>query len=140
MGIKSKLRSFFALDEEYEEEELDEWLRIPEEENDEKKQKVVRLKSVQQSSRVVLIEPRTYSEVQEIADQLKQRRAVVINLQRLTTEQARRLVDFMSGCVYAINGDIQKLGQDTFLCTPDNVDVSGMISQISENHFNRESR
>lgn len=94
------------------------------------KQNVVNLKSLQQSSsKVVLSEPRTYGEAQEIADNIVNRRAVVINLQRVDRVQATRIVDFLSGTVYAINGDIQKLGADTFLCTPDNVDVSGSITE-----------
>ncbi len=66
------------------------------------------IETAKQSSKVVLLEPRTYSEAQGIADHLKGRRAVVINLQRMSTDQAVRIVDFLSGTVYAIGGDIQK--------------------------------
>lgn len=45
-------------------------------------------------------------------------------------QQAKRIVDFLSGTVYAVKGDIQKLGSETFLCTPDNVEVSGSISEM----------
>jgi len=88
---------------------------------------------------MILCEPRTYSEAQEIADHIRNRRSVVINLQQLEHEQALRIIDFMSGTVYALNGQIQKLGTETFLCTPDNVDVSGSISDtVSEEvEFNR---
>lgn len=72
------------------------------------KQNVVSIETAKQSSKVVLLEPRTYSEAQGIADHLKGRRAVVINLQRMSTDQAVRIVDFLSGTVYAIGGDIQK--------------------------------
>ena len=85
---------------------------------------------MQKSSKVVLVEPRVYAEAQDIADQLKNRRAVVVNLQRIERDQARRIVDFLSGTVYAIGGDIQKVGTDIFLCTPDNVEVSGNISEL----------
>jgi len=47
-------------------------------------------------------------------------------------DQAKRIVDFLSGTVYAIGGDIQRIGQNIFLCTPDNVDVSGSISEIMQ--------
>lgn len=80
------------------------------------------------SPKVILLEPRSYQEVQDIADHLKSRRAVVINLQRMPKDQAKRVVDFLSGTVYAIGGDIQKLGVQTFICTPDNIDVSGTIT------------
>lgn len=96
-------------------------------------QNVVSLKSMQQaSSKMVLSEPRSYGEAQEIADNIVNRRAVVINLQRVDNDQGKRIIDFLSGTVYAINGDIQKLGPDTFLCTPDNVNVSGVITDTYE--------
>ncbi len=91
---------------------------------------VVSLTSMQgPTSKVVLCEPRNYSEAQELADNVVNKRAVVINLQRVDHQQAKRIVDFLSGTVYAINGDIQKLGDGTFLCTADNVDVSGSITE-----------
>lgn len=94
------------------------------------KQNVVSIETAKQSSKVVLLEPRTYSEAQGIADHLKGRRAVVINLQRMSTDQAVRIVDFLSGTVYAIGGDIQKIGPKTFMCTPENVDIVGAISEL----------
>ncbi|MGC4375561.1 cell division protein SepF [Fictibacillus sp. Mic-4] len=139
MGLKGKFKRFFDLDEEeYEyEESYDEGNMVEEEEEvrpavplKKGKQNVVSLQSVHQQSKVVLVEPRLYSEAQDIADQLKNRRSVVINLQRMPHDQAKRIVDFLSGTVYAIGGDIQKLGPNTFLCTPENVDVSGSISEI----------
>ncbi len=69
-------------------------------------------------------------EAQEITDHLKNRKVVVVNLQRIQRDQAVRIVDFLSGTVYALGGDIQKIGTDIFLCTPDNVDVSGSISDM----------
>ncbi|WP_408010908.1 cell division protein SepF [Pseudalkalibacillus sp. A8] len=139
MGIKSRLKNFFAFDDDlYDEEDYE--VEQPEGEEvepmtrsrrDQKSQNIVSLQSVQQQVKVVLIEPRTYSEAQEIADQLKNRRAVVMNLQRIPLDQAKRIVDFLSGTVYAIGGDIQKLGPNTFMCTPDNVDVSGAISEMT---------
>lgn len=135
MGIKSKFKSFFALDDEYEynEEEYveEEALEQAKPVKMGNKQNVVSLQSIQKaSSKVVLFEPRVYAEAQEIADQLKNRRAVVVNLQRIQHDQAKRIVDFLSGTVYAIGGDIQRIGTDIFLCTPDNVDVTGSISDI----------
>lgn len=79
-------------------------------------------------SRMILFEPRAYSESQQIADYLKKRNAVVVNLKRVTPDQAKRIVDFLSGTLYAINGGLQKLGSGIFLCTPNNVDVEGSIT------------
>lgn len=79
-------------------------------------------------AKVVLIEPRVYAEAQDIAENLKNKRATIVNLQRIDREQGKRIIDFLSGTVYALGGDIQKVGLDIFLCTPDNVEVSGEIS------------
>ena len=79
-------------------------------------------------SKMMLLEPRAYSESQQIADYLKNRCAVVVNLKRVTPDQAKRIVDFLSGTLYAINGGLQKLGSGIFLCTPNNVDVEGSIT------------
>ena len=79
-------------------------------------------------SKMMLLEPRAYSESQQIADYLKNRSAVVVNLKRVTPDQAKRIVDFLYGTIYAIGGDIQKLGGGIFLCTPNNVNVEGTIS------------
>ena len=71
-------------------------------------------------SKMMLLEPRAYSESQQIADHLKDRNAVVVNLKRVTPDQGKRIVDFLSGTLYAIGGDLQKLGGGIFLCTPNN--------------------
>lgn len=84
------------------------------------------------SSKMILFEPRAYSESQQIADYLKKRNAVVVNLKRVTPDQAKRIVDFLSGTLYAINGGLQKLGTGIFLCTPNNVNVEGSISEESK--------
>ncbi|MBO9130250.1 cell division protein SepF [Bacillus sp. 165] len=94
------------------------------------KQNVVSIDKAKNGAKVVLLEPRAYSEAQGIADNLKNRRAVVVNLQRMSSDQALRIVDFLSGTVYAIGGDIQKLGVKTFICTPENVDIVGAISEL----------
>ena len=79
-------------------------------------------------NKMILLEPRAYSESQQIADYLKNRSAVVVNLKRVTPDQAKRIVDFLSGTLYAIGGDLQKLGGGIFLCTPNNINVEGKIS------------
>ena len=83
-------------------------------------------------NKMILMEPRAYSESQQISDYLKSRNAVVVNLKRVTPDQAKRIVDFLSGTLYAINGNLQKLGNGIFLCTPDNVDVEGKMSGADE--------
>ncbi|WP_059104690.1 cell division protein SepF [Shouchella shacheensis] len=155
MSMKSKFKRYFTLDDDVE--ETHEYVDYPEEEEkgmrqtrsfnrieergegtNESSKNVLSLQSVQKSAKMILLEPRTYEEAQEIADHLKKRKAVVINLQRIAKEQALRIVDFLSGTVYAIGGDIQKLGPSIFLCTPDNVEITGSISDLLQNESNYE--
>lgn len=82
------------------------------------------------SSKVHLAEPRVYAEAQDIAEHLKSKRAVVVNLQRIERSQGLRIIDFLSGTVYALGGDIQRIGTDIFLCVPDTVEVDGAISDF----------
>ena len=84
------------------------------------------------SSKMILLEPRAYSEAQQIADYLKERNTVVVNLKRVTSEQAKRIVDFLSGTIYAIGGGMQKIGGGIFLCTPNNVNIQGKITDETE--------
>lgn len=78
---------------------------------------------------MILLEPRAFSESQQIADHLKKRNTVVVNMKRITADQAKRIVDFLSGTVYAIGGDLQKIGSGIFLCTPKNINVEGKITE-----------
>ena len=83
-------------------------------------------------SKMILLEPRAYSEAQQIADHLKMRNTVVVNLKRVTSDQAKRIVDFLSGTIYAIGGDLQKIGGGIFLCTPKNINVQGKITDDAD--------
>ena len=85
------------------------------------------------SGKMILLDPRAFSESQQIADHLKKRNTVVVNMKRVTSEQAKRIIDFLSGTVYAIGGDLQKIGVGIFLCTPKNVNVEGSISEEDGN-------
>ena len=83
-------------------------------------------------NKIILLEPRAYSESQQIADHLKSRNSVVVNLKRVTSAQAKRIIDFLSGCIYAIGGSMQKIGVGIYLCTPKNVNVQGKISDEAD--------
>lgn len=84
------------------------------------------------TSKMILLEPRAYSESQQIADHLRKRNTVVVNLKRVTSDQAKRIVDFLSGTIYAMGGDLQKIGGGIFLCTPNNVNVQGKITDETD--------
>ena len=85
------------------------------------------------TGKMILLEPRAFSESQQIADHLKKRNTVAVNMKRITAEQAKRIIDFLSGTVYAIGGDLQKIGGGIFLCTPKNVNVEGSITDEDGN-------
>ena len=93
-----------------------------------------------EGNKMILLEPRAYSESQQIADYLKNSNAVIVNLKRVTPDQAKRIVDFLSGTLYAIEGGLQKLGGGIFLCTPSNVPVEGKISDDKDNKPNNLKR
>ena len=86
----------------------------------------------QVGNKMILMEPRAYSESQQIADHLKNRNSVVVNLKRVTSAQAKRIIDFLSGCIYSIGGKMQKIGIGIYLCTPKNVNIQGKISDEAE--------
>ncbi len=90
-------------------------------------------------AKMILLEPRAYSEAQQIADHLKKRNTVVVNLKRVTSDQAKRIMDFLSGTIYAIRGNIQKIGSGIFLCTPNNINVQGKITDESEKDKEKET-
>ncbi len=79
----------------------------------------------QKPMRVVVMEPTSFEEAQNIADQLKNRRPVIVNLENADKALAKRIVDFVSGTTYALNGNMQKVGMGIFLFVPNNVDISG---------------
>lgn len=130
--MKDKLRGFFGGDNSEQTQQDDEFYNTTREEYHEQNGIA--------GSKMMLLEPRAYSESQQIADYLKNRSAVVVNLKRVTPDQAKRIVDFLYGTIYAISGDIQKLGGGIFLCTPNNVTVDGKISEEQSNTTSEKSK
>lgn len=92
-------------------------------------------------SRMILLEPRAYSESFQIIDHLKSRNSVVVNLKRVTATQAKRIMDVLNGATCAIGGDIQRLGGGIFLCTPNNVNIQGKITdEVEKREENKEEQ
>ncbi|AET61740.1 cell division protein SepF [Paenibacillus terrae] len=148
MGVMNKFMNFLGLQEEEEVVER-EVMNTPEDQEIEtpsfdkrKNQKGNNVVSIhsQKNVKVVLYEPRSYDEAQEIADHIRSHRTVVVNLQRIRKDQALRIIDFLSGTVYALGGGISKIGNNIFLCTPDTVEIQGSITEIladTEQELNR---
>ena len=95
--------------------------------------KVVNINATTQLS-VVLVKPEKFEDAAEIADHLREKRTVVLNLESVNKELARRLVDFLSGVTYAQDGKIKKVANSTFIITPYNVDIMGDLIDELENN------
>ncbi len=83
---------------------------------------------------VVLTKPEKFSDAREIADNLNEKRTIVLNLESTSKDEALRLLDFLSGVAYANDGEIKKIAKSTFIITPYNVDVMGDLLYELENN------
>ena len=80
-------------------------------------------------NKTILVEPRAFSEAQQIADYLKAKNQVVVNFKRVTSDVSKRIMDFLNGIVYAIDGKMEKLGPGIVLCAPKGFEIEGNISE-----------
>ncbi|NLJ88176.1 MAG: cell division protein SepF [Epulopiscium sp.] len=78
---------------------------------------------------VVVTDPESYEEAQEICDHIKSKKPVVINLENLDRQTAQRTMDFLSGACYALNGDIQRVANNIFIIAPENVDIANSFKE-----------
>ena len=90
-----------------------------------RKNKVVALDRAQNQPSIVVLKPKCFNNTTEVADQIKQRRPVILDVGNLDPEEARRVVDFIAGTVYGLNGDIQKVSGGIFVATPAAYEISG---------------
>lgn len=97
--------------------------------------KVVSINSgrLNQMSQISLYEPRLYADVKQIASQLLEGCAVIVNFTQMDTNVAARLVDFLNGTVFAIDGEMKRIGKEIFLCTPKNYEISGSLTSNLKN-------
>lgn len=112
-------------EDEYLEFESDEVATLSDYETKTKKSDGARIPS---DTKMVLFEPRSFEESEEVARYLKEKRAAVVNLHRLQRDYAQRTIDFLTGVVFALDGTIQKIGHNVILCTPETIGVQGEIS------------
>ena len=94
--------------------------------------KVLNINSTTQLQ-VILARPERFEQAAELADHLRERRAVVLNMEATDRDLTRRIVDFISGCAYALDGSVRKIAAGTFLATPGNVDIVGDLLDELEN-------
>ena len=107
--------------------------RTEERRNEDRHNKVVNIHATTQL-KVVLVKPERFENASEIADHLKEKRTVVLNLESTNKDVARRLIDFLSGVAYAGEGKIKKVAANTYIITPYSVDIMGDLIDELENN------
>ena len=100
---------------------------------EDRRSKVVNIHATTQL-KVILVKPERFENASEIADQLKDKRTVVLNLESTNKDVARRLIDFLSGVAYAGEGKIKKVAANTYIITPYHVDIEGDLIDELENN------
>lgn len=126
-SILSKIKKFFTLEDfemeaDAEEEEEIEDVQDFQPSRLRQKSNVISLPSAKQQN-IVIMEPMDLNEAREVADNLKCRKPIIVNLQKAEKEMARRIVDFISGVTYALEGNVQKVQEEIFLFTPSNISI-----------------
>lgn len=125
MGIGDKIKEFIAPVEDEEE------LELSSEEasvlSAYEKPKNDGASKIADSANIVLFEPRNFDEAEEIGRHIKNKRACCVNLHRMPLEYRQRIIDFLSGVIFGVDGSIKKIGENVILCSPKNLQVGGSI-------------
>ena len=87
-------------------------------------------RSASNKQEVVLFRPGSFNDTSKAADDLRSRKAVIVNMENVDKAMARRVVDFLSGCVYALDGDVKKIAQSAYLFCPHNMDIVGDLETL----------
>ena len=130
MSFKDKFKNMFTTD------DGEMYLEVSGEETESlsqyEKPKGKGVPNIPTNTKMVLFEPRSFEESEDVARYLKEKRAAVVNLHRLQRDYAQRTIDFLTGVVFALDGSIQKIGHNVILCTPNTIGVEGEISMSIE--------
>ena len=134
-GVMNKLQRLLGIDaeEDYDTEEYEEVDDTQEEDREAstglgwgKKNKVAMMPGMQ-NVRVVISQPNSYEQASEICEHLKGKKSIIVNLEYVNKDVARRIIDFMSGAVYALDGNIQKISNSIFLIAPYNYEITNEV-------------
>lgn len=150
MGILGKFKDLVGIDDEFEEEEEYEEIHPssknterrfseprtsfqaprPESHND---GKVIPMQNrtvsaITSAFKLVVIEPSGFEECPKLVDSLKSKKPIIINLERIESDTARKIFDFLSGATYALNGNVQKVANNIFVFAPENVDIAAGVN------------
>lgn len=149
MSLSEKLSNWFngVPEEEYYEEVTDskqavstniDVTRASEPEKDNNNRQVMSLMSsknnsttVQREQKIMVFDPSVFSDVKNIGKMILNGRAVIVNFRKMDENQIHRVIDFLSGLIFAVNGDMQRIGEKIFLCTPKNFKIEGDLSNLT---------
>lgn len=144
MAFIDNVKKFFSVDEEMELEEEESEVEAPPKSSRSEMPKPSMIRPVRQNvssmpnqqasrqSKMIVLEPTSYQDAKEIADHLINRRSVVVNMQRMNIDQTRRILDFVAGVLYPINGSMKTIGDQIYIFTPENVELAGSISNYEQ--------
>lgn len=149
MGLKDKFKNLVGIedvddddDEEFEEEALETKVEKKEEKSFKtapaplreapKSEPLPRRTTASDVMKMIVVEPQGFDECPRLVDSLKAKKPVVINLENLDTDVARKIFDFLSGATYALNGNVQKIANNIFVFAPSNVDVTSNSTKMTQ--------
>lgn len=137
MKLMDKVLGFIGFEEvpeELEEKNLEEYRQETQEEfiKPKRKGQILNLHT-QQAVKVVVAKPQSFEETQGLANHLKNRRPIIINLEKTNAEVAKRIVDFICGTTYALNGNMQRVGNGIFLFVPSNIEINSEFKEQIKN-------
>ena len=87
--------------------------------------------TVQRKQKIMVFDPSVFSDVKNIGKMILNGRAVIVNFRKMDENQIHRVIDFLSGLIFAVNGDMQRIGEKIFLCTPKNFKIEGDLSNLT---------
>ena len=126
MGVKDTFLNMFTTEEE------EDGLTLTDEEaaavSPYERSNIQNYSGITDNTNIVLFEPRNFDEAEEIGHHIKSKRACCVNLHRMPSEYRQRIIDFLSGVVYGVDGSIKKVGENVILCSPKNLQVGGDIN------------
>lgn len=139
MGFVDAVKDFIGFDtEEYDDEEYEVEDVVTEKTTASpfsRKNKVVPISGQAAQPKIVVVKPRSFNNTNEISDELKARRPVIFDVGSLDPEEARRVVDYVAGTVYGIDGDIKRVSGGIFVAVPAQIDVAGKDIEEARGSF-----
>ncbi len=133
LGVRDEDETLPINDSEYDEEREPEYeepitpIRTKQERDNSRKSNLVSLAGAAKQTRVIIVEPDEFEKVRSLVDHLKNKSPVIVRLAHLDRNEAKRIVDFMSGATYALNGNMRKLGDTIFFFAPQSIVIEGEL-------------